>query len=294
MPITPSRSKVSNIDPPPPARITNTGVSAARTRGRASDVVTAQTVQLGTSLAGQGPSTHRLPSRARGCGQDDRVDTVVAALVGAIVGSIGAQIIGELLRRRRSRSDQYRQAVNRYLLQLQDAAESVHARITNLADDDGMAVMTDEYYLTSTLYAVGCLLAQKRRLLLDGIYALLEESHRGLGSALERELESIEGVLGRADAFQRYERLLLAEAVLAPAASGWQTTTYTDFVTKWASTGGTFRQQLAAAEEFARSAQIQPPRLLIPHLAALGTLLATHTHLTYGPGARPEPGASVR
>src|SRR4051812_14573590 len=118
------------------------------------------------------------------------MDTVAAALIGAIVGSIGAQVVGAWLARGRERDADQRRVSQEYLLQLQDAALSVRLRVDNILDREGRSAMSDRYYRTTTLYAFACLLAQKRRLLLDGVYVLLEDVQTHLGRELLNALEA--------------------------------------------------------------------------------------------------------
>ena len=60
-----------------------------------------------------------------------------------------------------------------YLIQLQDAIESLWFRFYNIKDRGGRLVMSDKYYEHSTLYALASGLAYNRIMLLDGIYSQL-------------------------------------------------------------------------------------------------------------------------
>ena len=179
------------------------------------------------------------------------MDTVAAALIGAIVGSIGAQLVGARLAWSRERKADQQRVSQKYLLQLQDAALSVRLRVDNILDQEGRSVMSDRYYRTTTLYAFACLLAQKRRLLLDGVYVLLQDGRKDLGRKLLKKLEAFEEFLGREGSsgpgFQRYSRLVLAESVLERTPEGWGVVSFMNFS---AMHGSRLGEDLQGAEQF--------------------------------------------
>lgn len=125
------------------------------------------------------------------------MNTWIAALIGAVIGSIGGQLVASIYDRRRTRIANRRITVSRYLVQLQDAIESLAARASNVSRQGGLAVMKSEYYLESTLFALALFLAQKRRLVTDGAYAQVADFDEGLATELENNLEEVESILGR-------------------------------------------------------------------------------------------------
>jgi hypothetical protein len=211
------------------------------------------------------------------------VTTILAALIGAAIGSVGAQVVGESFRRRAAREEARRRAVDRYLLQLQDSIESLISRIDNLTTRRGRAVMGDTYYEVSTLYALGSFLAQKRRLLLDGIYPQLEELADGLGENLETLLESVEREVGResgdTEGFQRYHRLALAEAVMERGEGGWSVGSYLSFAERYQSGDEGFKEMLRPAKQFAHRLPSEDCSSLLGRLNETGQLVARHTRI---------------
>jgi hypothetical protein len=164
----------------------------------------------------------------------DTLATIVAALVGGVIGSLGAQWLGERYRQTQAREAIQRDVAVRHLVQLQDALESLWFRIDNLALRAGRQVMHSDYYELSTIYVIGYALAQKRLLTIEGAYAKLDVFQPGFSEALEADLEAIERVLGdegtASSSFYRYERRALAEFLLTWNGV-WRVLSYTEFVT---------------------------------------------------------------
>jgi hypothetical protein len=115
--------------------------------------------------------------------------TLYAALIGAVVGSGGAVIVENLFARHREESRKREVLVQRYLYQLQDAAESLQYRLKNLGErsQEWLAQQLSDYpaYLeTTTLYALGRVLAVERMeacgILMDNLQVLHEN-----GQAIE-------------------------------------------------------------------------------------------------------------
>jgi hypothetical protein len=216
--------------------------------------------------------------------------TILAALIGAALGSVGAQIASERFRRHAARDEARRRVVSRYLLQLQDAVESVISRVLNISRQQGASVMDETYYEVSTLYGLGCLLAQKRRLLLDGAYSQLEDMKPGLGAQLEGLLERFERDLGRDSAsgtsFQRYHRLALAEAVLGRDGEGWYVDRYLSFVERYERDDAHLKQALTPATAFINRVPASDWLSLLETLEEIGTLTALHTHIPLSTGGR--------
>jgi len=73
--------------------------------------------------------------------------TILAALIGAMIGSVGSILLDAWLRGNREKKRKRDELVQRYLLQLQDAVEGLWYRIDNLARRGGRTVMEDDKYL---------------------------------------------------------------------------------------------------------------------------------------------------
>lgn len=207
--------------------------------------------------------------------------TVIAALIGAAIGSVGSQVIAEWFRRRDAREQTRREASEKYLLQLQDAIESVISRVVNLKYEHGLSVMAGSYYEVTTLYAFGVLLAQKRRLLLDGIYPKLQEIESSLGEELEDRLEAIESDIGIETiddvSFQRYQRLALAESVMERVGDSWTVVSYLQFADRVSDPA--LKEVLAPAFDFVRRLDETDCGDLLRHLEDAGDLTSKVTGL---------------
>jgi hypothetical protein len=167
------------------------------------------------------------------------VATIIAALIGAGIGSIGAEILKDRLRREAEKRNEQLQReaeirraqeklVQRYLLQLQDAIESLWYRLDNVKNRGGQAVMGSSYYEVSTLYALGRVLAYERILVLDGVYPQLEDVYPDLGRFLKARLQNMDSQL-RERQFYRYNRLALAESSMEREEDHLRTSTYMHF-----------------------------------------------------------------
>jgi hypothetical protein len=110
--------------------------------------------------------------------------SLLAALIGAAAGSIGAVITSDWRKRKAETSERREAFVQRYLFQLQDAAETLWYRLDNVSRRGGRLVMDDAYFETTTLYALGRVLAIERLLALEGAYPQLERLYPGLGEFL--------------------------------------------------------------------------------------------------------------
>jgi hypothetical protein len=83
----------------------------------------------------------------------DFVSTIAAALIGSIIGSVGAVLTDHWLTGRSERFHRREILVQRYLFQFQDAIEMLYFRLDNLAHQGGQDVMSDKYFEETTLYA---------------------------------------------------------------------------------------------------------------------------------------------
>jgi len=168
--------------------------------------------------------------------------TVLAALIAAGLGGLGGAWYQARLRRKSEESDRRALLRKRYFFQLQDATQSLWYRFDNLANESGRTVMEDDYYATTTLYALGRVLAIERIFALEGLYPELQslypptDDSPGLGDFLINR--SLNRKLG---AVYEYHRLALAEAILESAGDGYR-----------ASTFGTFRAMYESSDRTAR------------------------------------------
>ncbi|HJQ96177.1 MAG TPA: hypothetical protein VJ935_10795 [Acidimicrobiia bacterium] len=218
----------------------------------------------------------------------EHLATIVAALVGATLGSLGAEWLRNRFQQQSDADRTRREVAQKHLIQLQDALESLYFRLTNVSDWGGLSVMTKPYYELSSIYAIGNVLAQKRRLMLDGIYALLDTQGPAFPGDLESKLEAIEASIGNewtsSVSFFRYERLALAESLLIWDGV-WRTVTYAEFL--GLTTESSFEQVLEPARKFFErldAAQIEQIRTRL--LEAL-EMVVRHT------GIRPPAGVAT-
>jgi len=186
----------------------------------------------------------------------DTIATIAAALLGGVLGSLGAQWLGERYRQSQNIEATRRDVAVRHLVQLQDGLESLWFRVDNLAFRGGEQVMRSDYYELSTIYVIGYALAQKRLLTVEGAYAKLDVFQPGFSRELENDLEALERALGdeasTTSSFYRYERRALADFLLTWDGV-WRVISYTEFV--------------AAARRDDADAVIQPARNFLTRLS---------------------------
>jgi len=157
---------------------------------------------------------------------------LISAGIGAGAGSLGATLLGDALKRKSERRLLREKLVNNYLLQLQDAVESLWGRLINKGALLALKETTDPYFERSTLYALACLLAYNRILLLDGVYSQIEIFRPGLGVALRKKLQQVEFSLDAeipGAGFYRYNRIALAETVMERVEGRWIIKGYLEF-----------------------------------------------------------------
>jgi hypothetical protein len=155
----------------------------------------------------------------------ETIASLLAALVGATIGSVGAVVIQSWLSAKSERRRQREAVVQRYLYQLQDSVESLWYRLKNLTDFGGRVVMEDEYFATSSLYSLGRVLALERILILEGVYPQLETLNPGLGAFLRDHRVDLQ----LAPVLYQYDRLVLAEAVMEREGPHFRTSSYLEF-----------------------------------------------------------------
>ena len=74
----------------------------------------------------------------------DFASTIVAALIGSIIGSVGAVLADHWMTGRNEKFHKREMLVQRYLFQLQDALEMLWYRLHNLVIHDGKYIMAEE------------------------------------------------------------------------------------------------------------------------------------------------------
>jgi hypothetical protein len=151
--------------------------------------------------------------------------SLLAALIGAGAGSIGAVLTSDWRKRKAETSERREALVQRYLFQLQDACETLWYRLDNVSRKGGRLVMDDAYFETTSLYALGRVLAIERLLALEGAYPQLERLYPGLGDFLMEH--RIDYELG--GGFYQYDRIALAEAVVERETDRFRASTYLEF-----------------------------------------------------------------
>jgi hypothetical protein len=119
--------------------------------------------------------------------------TIFAALFGAFFGSVGAVILANWYARRGEESRKREILVQRYLYQLQDAAEALLYRLRNLGDGEPNSDSEEnaehvQYRETTMLYALGRVLAVERIFALEAVYPQLDMADSELGEELRGDL----------------------------------------------------------------------------------------------------------
>jgi hypothetical protein len=176
------------------------------------------------------------------------VTTLVAAFIGALVGSVGSVLVEELLRRRREEREEREALIRRFLFPLQDAVEALWHRLYNIGYESGRAVMPDEYFRTTTVYAFGRVLAAERALGEEGVYPILREFFPDLARTLEKRLV----VVLDFPKLQQYDRIALGEVVLERDDHGTRPGTYLAFRSRYGEgtpEGGEWLTRAAGAVE---------------------------------------------
>jgi hypothetical protein len=208
----------------------------------------------------------------------DAMVTIISALIGAGLGSLGAAYLTFVLGQRAEKQRLQESVVYRYLSQLQDAADSLWHRLDNVKNRGGRAVMQDRYFEISTLYALGRVLAFERILLLDGIYPQLEQLRKGLGIFLRNGLQQIDKELSNIR-FQHYNRLALAESAIVKEKDRLRASTYLEFWQYYEKEDSLVRASLKPAKGYL--AELEGPELtgVLRELAAIAKRLEDETRM---------------
>ena len=179
------------------------------------------------------------------------LSTVFASLIGAVLGSLGSQWLRHRFQTQAELGRTRRDVAPRHLIQLQDTMESLYFRLRNLSTRPDRNLWQYPYYTVSSLYALANFLAHKRRLMLDGAYALLDVHGDEFPHELESALEKVESLFGKdwiaGNSFFRYQRQAVGESLLIWN-EGWRVANYAEFVER--EMNGELETSLKAAREF--------------------------------------------
>lgn len=135
-------------------------------------------------------------------------------------GLVAGMLVKNSLGESKFRQEQSRILRTKYLLLLQDAAESLYLRLKNIHEKGGEPLMTDEYFSKTTLYSISKILAVDLMLLRDGMYANLSVD-REIITKIKEIISAIHNEFD-CDIFFRYYRLEFAEACIGESVlSGW-------------------------------------------------------------------------
>jgi len=160
--------------------------------------------------------------------EEANVVTILGALIGAISGSVGVNLITEWQRRRSEKENVRKNIVDKYLIQFQYAIQNLLYRLRNIKDEGGQYYMmivkgSEEYYVISTLYVLGAVLAYHRILLFGGIFSQIELLFPTFGTKLSNQLDKFGHDLDalqilvpdtdKVISFFRYDRITLGDAV---------------------------------------------------------------------------------
>jgi hypothetical protein len=191
---------------------------------------------------------------------NDAITTIIAALIGATIGSMGATFSSDWLKRKGEKTTLREELIQRYLLQLQEALESLYHRLDNIKNKEASIVLEDIYFEETTLYALGCVLAYRRILLLDGIYSQLHPPRFGI--FLKEKMQNIDTEIDRLQSifqFYRYDRLALAEALMRRQDNHLRTATYLEFKEQYEDTNSHIKKSLKPAKDFV--SHLKPPEV---------------------------------
>lgn len=172
-------------------------------------------------------------------------DTSVAALLFGAVGGAITAAIQYGFRRYGEAQQERREIVETHLLQLQNSAESLYYRARNLLEKSGKSVMDDDYYLKTSSFALGRVLAHEQQLMMKGVYAKLSRSNR-----IKREIKARLHVINLAmddSKFLHYHRVRLGEMLLDHD----RLITFSEFLQRWSEPA--FRGPVSSVSEFVRT-----------------------------------------
>jgi hypothetical protein len=210
----------------------------------------------------------------------DDLTTIIAALIGAVIGSLGAKLTEEILKRRNERIIIQQNLINQYLLQLQDNIESLWYRLDTLKKRGPNNLMKEKYFESSTIYTLACVLAFKRILLLEGVYSRIYQISPELGTFLNKNLEIIDSIienLQNTSSFYRYQRIILAETVIQRIEGRLSTCTYVEFKKQYEDTNTGTKESLKPADDFLRLLKRPEIAILMDRLKTIAIRLGQET-----------------
>lgn len=206
----------------------------------------------------------------------DFVSTIVAALIGSVIGSVGAVLTDHWLAGRSEKFHKREILVQRYLFQLQDALEMLWYRLPNLAFQGGQHVMSDDYLETTTLYALGKVLALERIFALEAVYPQLDAVYPGLGKLLKERERRIERQLPGSH-FYQYDRVSLAEAVIVHEGDLFRVSTFLEFRRQYETQNSLEKQWLKPASDAIQSLTLDQMKHLLDTICNKAVTIAEKT-----------------
>jgi len=223
---------------------------------------------------------------------DDALATVVAALIGAALGSIGAVVVQGWIEQNRDSRRLKEALVERHLLALQEAVESLWFRLDNVANQGGRGIMNRNdptYWEITSVYALGRALGAERLLGLEGVFPRVATAWPELGGVLtENRIDRrVKDVFG--DALFHYEIVLLAEGVLLKNQDGanMRLMTYSEFRRTFHDESSGLRESVAPAIDALESMDREQNEQIRDCLSGIATELSKVTEVPRTIPARP-------
>lgn len=130
--------------------------------------------------------------------------------------------------------------------------------------------MGGQYFETTTLYALGQVLAIERLFALEGVYPQLATHYPELGEFLRKH--RVEYALG--NDFYQYDRLALAEAVMELGGDHFRASTYLEFRRRYESKDSGEGEWLAPARKAIESISAKRQEVLLNHLQKVAMRIA--------------------
>ena len=187
--------------------------------------------------------------------------TLIAALIGALIGSIGAVFIEFWLSGRVKDRQARRLIAQKYLYQLQEASESLWYRIDNL-NVFSREIQDKGYFEFTTLYSVGKILACERILSLNGVYPLLIDFYPGLTNIFRIKIYKIIGKIG----LNHYDRIALSESLIEAVDGQFRLSTFTEFRQRYEISNQKNSEWLVQARKAIQTLQTESTRKKVSEL----------------------------
>jgi hypothetical protein len=205
----------------------------------------------------------------------DVLPPLLAALIGALVGSIGAVLVEHRLSGRAEGRRRRQVLIRQDLFQLQDSLESVRRRLLNLLEQSGASVMTERYRQMTTLYAFAVVLAIERKFAREAVYFELNDYWAGLGDFLRNKRFE---VALRGLHIHHYRRLALADVASIRDGDSDRTRSLLEFLTAYEQLEPDIREEFVAPF-LARIEKGDPSRLqsIVQHCGEVVDRIASVT-----------------